>query len=578
MKKNVSLLLIIAVLSKIGGFIKDIALTYYYGASYITDAYFVSLTIPSSVLALISTTINTSYIPIYSEINKVHGYDECNNFTNQIANLILIFCTVFCAVVILFTKPIVWVFASGFEAKALETAIMFTRLSIVQLYFMAISHLFHTYLQLHKSFLLPELFSLPPKLIIILSILVSAKTNISILIFGTVTASILETVILLILSYRKKYRYKPKLNIKDPNLKKMSSLTLPALVGTSTSQINLMAGKSIASRIAEGGITALNYARQLEGFITGTIVQSTYTVVYPDMARKAANNDIEGLKRTLSSALTLVSLLIIPGTIGAMVFAEPIVKMFFNRGAFDDQAARMTSMAWFYYSTGMLWFGVRALMVRAFYALQDTKSPVINSFIGVAINIFLNIVLYRFLGIGGLALAVSISEFISMILLMIVLRRKIGSLHLQKYILASIKIFLVSLFMGYVAHQAYQFLTFLYDKNLSLILSIILGTVIYTVAILFMKIEVVDLTARNLYKRLIKLLKKKDKIKGYSSMTQHMDRKKRVLQICGIDTGGIESLVKNLVLRLRNKYDFEVYTNFSVQILSLPLKINLSYI
>ena len=168
MKKDVGLLLIIAFLSKIGGFIKDIALTYYYGASYITDAYIISLTIPNTVLALLSTTINTSYIPIYSEINKIHGHNGCNTFTNQIVNLVLIFCTVFCAAVILFTKPIVWVFASGFEPKALDTAIMFTRLSIVQLYFMAVSYLLHTYLQLEKSFLLPGLLSLPIKLVVIL--------------------------------------------------------------------------------------------------------------------------------------------------------------------------------------------------------------------------------------------------------------------------------------------------------------------------------------------------------------------------------------------------------------------------
>ena len=509
MKNDVGLLLIIAFLSKIGGFIKDIALTYYYGASYITDAYIISLTIPNTVLALLSTTINTSYIPIYSEINKIHGHNGCNTFTNQIVNLVLIFCTVFCAAVILFTKPIVWVFASGFEPKALDTAIMFTRLSIVQLYFMAVSYLLHTYLQLEKSFLLPGLLSLPIKLVVILSIAISIKTNISVLIVGTVAASILETTILIILSYRKKYRYKAELNMKDPNLKKMGALTLPALAGTSTNQLNIMAGKTIASYIAEGGITALNYARQLEGFISGTVVQSISIVIYPDMAKKAAHNDIEGLKKTLSSALILVSLLIIPGSIGAMVFSESIVKMLFSRGAFNVQAARMTSMAWFYYSTGMLWFGVRALLVRAFYALQDTKSPVKNSFIGVAVNIVLNIILSKFLGIAGLALAASISEFISMILLIIVLRRKIGLLHLQKYFAASIKILIVSLFMGYAAYQAYQFLITIYDKNLSLILSVTIGIIIYAAAILFMKIEVVDLTARNLHIRLIRLWKGK---------------------------------------------------------------------
>lgn len=506
MKKTVGMLLIIILLSKFGGFIMDIAITYYYGASYITDAYIVSITIPNTVLALISTGINTSYIPIYSDIEKKYGPDKCNDFTNYMINLLVIFCATLCVVVLLFTKPIILVLASGFEAEALELAILFTRLGIVQLIFLAVSYLLHAYLQLKKSFLVPGLLSFPMKLIVILSIVISYKTDKSILVIGTVAASLTETAILLILSYRKQYKYKPKLNIKDESLKKLGSLVLPAIAGTSTSQLNQMVDKTIASRTAEGGISALNYAHQLEGFISGTVVQSALAVVYPDMAKKAAHNDITGLKKMLNSALILVSLLIIPGTIGAMVFSEPIVEMLFSRGAFDYRAVSMTASAWFFYSTGMLWFGARALMVRVFYTLHDTKSPVKNSFIGVAINIVLNIVLSRYLGVGGLALATSISEFISMNLLMTVLRKKIRSLHIKQLLVPLVKILVASLLMGHAAYQAYQFLGEIFNKTLSLLLSIFLGVVFYTAFILLFKIEFVDLTVRSALERLRKKL------------------------------------------------------------------------
>ena len=145
-------------------------------------------------------------------------------------------------------------------------------------------------------------------------------------------------------------------------------------------------------------------------------------------------------------------------------------------------------------------------MVRVFYTLHDTKSPVKNSFIGVAINIVLNIVLSRYLGVGGLALAASISEFISMNLLMTVLRKKIRSLHIKQLLVPLVKILVASLLMGHAAYQAYQFLGEIFNKTLSLLLSIFMGVVFYTAFILLFKIEFVDLTVRSALERLRKKL------------------------------------------------------------------------
>ncbi len=92
-----------------------------------------------------------------------------------------------------------------------------------------------------------------------------------------------------------------------------------------------------------------------------------------------------------------------------MLFAEPIVNLLFSRGAIDLDALTMNTSALFFYSIGMIRYGLRQIMSRAFYSIQDTKTPVINATIAVVINIFLNIILSRYMGIGGLALATSIS-------------------------------------------------------------------------------------------------------------------------------------------------------------------------
>src|SRR5699024_3854161 len=174
----------------------------------------------------------------------------------------------------------------------------------------------------------------------------------------------------------------------------------------------MLVDRTIASRVVEGGITALNYANRLNGFIQGIFVLSISTALYPMISKMAAENNMQGLKKSVAEAISGINLLVIPATVGSMVFAEPVVMLLFGRGAFDSNAISLTTAALFYYSIGMLGFGLREVLSRAFYSLQDTKTPAINAAIAVVINIVLNIVLSKFMGIGGLALATSISAIV----------------------------------------------------------------------------------------------------------------------------------------------------------------------
>ncbi len=175
-----------------------------------------------------------------------------------------------------------------------------------------------------------------------------------------------------------------------------------------------------------------------------------------------------------------------------MLFAEPIVNLLFGRGAFDLEALTMTTSALFFYSIGMIGYGLRQIMSRAFYSVQDTKTPVINATIAVVINITLNLILSRFLGIGGLALATSISALICTGLLFISFRKKMGAFGLKDIVISGIKIISASLVMGIVAKLTNQLLLKYISANLALLVAIGIGAGIYFVMILFMKIKEVD--------------------------------------------------------------------------------------
>lgn len=503
MKKTALILMVITVLSKMFGFARDITLSYFYGASDISDAYLISLTIPTVIFGFIGAGLSTGYIPLYSKIERELGEKEGNRYTNNLVNVLILLCTIIVVLGILFANQLVKAFASGFAGETFELAVQFTRISLLGVYFTGLTYVFSGFLQIKENYIIPALIGFPFNFLAILAIFFSSKGNILVLSIGSVMATASQFFLTVPFAYKKGYRYKFILNIKDEHIKNMACMAIPVIVGVSVNQINTLVDRTLTSQIAVGGISALNYANRLNGFIQGIFVMSIATVIYPMISKMAAENNMNGLKKSVSEAISFINLLVLPATVGAMIFAEPIVKLLFGRGVFDTQAISMTSYALFFYSIGMIGFGLREVLSRAFYAIQDTKIPMINAAIAMVMNIILNIILSKFLGIGGLALATSISAIFCTVLLFISLRKKIGPFGMKNITISFIKVLCASLVMGVIAKVSYNTFLNSINANLSLILSIGIGAVTYFVIIYFMKIEEVD-TVVNAIKRKIK--------------------------------------------------------------------------
>ena len=355
-------------------------------------------------------------------------------------------------------------------------------------------HVFAGYLRGHENYIAPALIGLPMNIIIIGSLFISTGTSIYVIAVGSVIATASQLLILLPYIRKVGYHYKPIIDFKDEHLKTMVLIALPIIAGASVNQINILIDRTLASGIAVGGISALNYANRLNGFVQGLFVASITTVMYPMISKMAAEDNLKGLKNTISEAISIISLLVIPATVGAMIFSEEIVSLLFGRGAFTLEEIKMTGAALFYYSIGMIAFGLRDILSRAFYALQDTKTPMINASIAVVINIVLNIILSKYLGIGGLALATSISAIIGTGLLFITLRRKIGGFGLKEISKSFIKISFASVVMGFIALGSFNFLKQDSRESLALIIAIGVGAIVYGVLVYFMRIPEVERT------------------------------------------------------------------------------------
>lgn len=493
MKKTAFIIMIITVISKLFGFLRDIILSYYYGASTISDAYLIALTVPVVIFSFVGIGISTGYIPIFRKIESIHGEIETNEYTSNLVNLVMIISTIIIILGLIFTEPLVHVFASGFEGETLVLAIKFTRISLIGIYFTALVNIATPFLQVKGNYNIPALIGFPLNIVTVIAIILSVKIDTALLALGSILATFSQLILLLPYMYKKGFRYKFRLDINNKYINLMIILVIPLILGTSVSEINTLIDRTLASRIAIGGISALNYATRLNGFIQDIFTLSIITVLYPAVSKMVAEKNIDGMKHSISEALISISLLIIPATVGFMIFPNSIVNLLFGRGAFDISAIKMTSDSLFYYSIGMTAFGYREVLSKTFYSFQDTKTPMINGSIGVGINIILNLILSRYMGIGGLALATSIASIVTTLLLFYSLRKKIGSFGLKYIFISFLKIIISSLFMGVISRLSFNyFIDYGLGESLSLIIAVIIGMSIYFVLILFGRIKEVD--------------------------------------------------------------------------------------
>ena len=479
MKKTALAIMIVTLISKTAGFVREVALSHFYGASAVTDAYFVSQTIPTVIFAFIGAGIGTGFIPMYSRITHTQGAEAANRFTSNLVTTLCVLCTIIVGVSSIFSGPLVRLFASGFTGETLDLATRFTRISVFAIYFTGLSGLVGGYLRIHESYLVPNMVAIPSNLIIIIALVISSTTDIHVLLIGTVVGKASELLFPALFARKKGYRYAVIFDLGDENLRTMIRIAIPVIVGTSMTQINVIVDRALASGIEVGGISALNYANRLTTFVEGLFVMSTASVMYPMISKMASSQRIELLRNAVSESIGLINFMVVPVAVGAVVLAEPIVNLLFGHGAFTADASAMTSTALQFYSLGMLAFGMREIVIRAFYALQETQTPMIYGAVAVAMNIALNIVLSRYLGIGGLALATSISGVVGTALLILALRKKIGGFGIKQLGMSCAKICASSMVMGGISLALYICLGRAVGATESLVLAVLAGAVVY---------------------------------------------------------------------------------------------------
>ena len=497
MKKIAFLVMALTLISKFTGFFREVVLGYFYGATDISDAYNISITIPRTIFRFAGSALKAAFIPLYIRIQKEHGEGHANRFTNNILNIVFLFATLIVIVTLLFPEQVVFVFASGFEGEVLDTTVTFIRITVFSLYFVSFVSVFKPFLHTKDNYTIPAIIGLPMNIMIIAGIAISSQFDPVYMAVGYLIAMLSQAVLMLPFVLKNKFFYRFQLEIKDKHVKMFFLMIVPILISVGVADINKIVAQNIASNIGEGAVSAMNYAKRLNGFIQGIIFLGITTAMFPLISRMASKQDIKGLKKTLRESVNLAVILVLPASIGALLFAREIVSLVFERGAFDERAVAMTTSALFFFAFGFLAKGLKQVFKRAFFSLGDTKTPLVNAIITITVVTSLSLLSYFFtdLGVGGLALAQSLSAIVTALFLMYLLRRKIGRLGYKNMLTVFIKVLIASIIMGIVARVAYYYATIHVPlpQDLLTIGAIALGAGVYGGLIFFMRIEDVDI-------------------------------------------------------------------------------------
>lgn len=506
-------IMIATMLSKMLGFFREIALASFYGTGAYSDVFVLTLNIPGLIIAVVGSAIATIYVPIYIDTKEKLGEEGALKFTNNMLNIVAILSIVIAILGLLFTDQFVHIFAGGFEGEKFDLAVNFTKIMIIGVIFLSISKILSTFLQVNESFTVPSLIGIPYNIFIILAIAISTKTNPIVMAIGALLGMASQMLFQLPFAIKKGYKYKPYLNINDENIKNMLVLMLPMLIGVAIGQINTTVDKALASGLGDGPLSALNYANKLNEFVMALFVTSIVTVIYPKLAQMTSSENKDDFISTIVRSSNCIVLLVLPITVGAIVLAEPIVRLLFERKAFDAESTQMTYTALRLYSLGLVAMGIRDILTRVFYSLSDTKTPMINGSIALIINIVLNLALIGPLGYRGLALSTSIASIITVILLFMSLKKKAGYFGGDKIIITGVKSLIAAIIMGVVTMFAYNGICSLMEPGklndiISVTCSVIVGAGVYGLLIMIFKVEEVKLAFDIINKAKNKLLKR----------------------------------------------------------------------
>lgn len=433
------------VVSRLLGAFRDRVLAGSFGAGDELDIYWAAFRIPDLVFnLLVIGGLSAGFIPVF--ISHFHRESDENHkdawqMASAVLNLLVLAIFAACLVLAIFAPWLMKVVTPGFSGEKLSLTIALTRIMFLSPIFMGASAVLGGILQSAKRFFIFSLAPIMYNLGIIFGALILTKIwGIYGLAVGVIFGAFLHMAIQIPSVLSCGFKYELIFNFRHEGVKRIVKLTFPRTLSLTINQIIWLGMTAIASMLGSGRLAVFNLANNLYSFPLGVFGLSFAAAAFPSLSEWAVKKDWQRFSESLSFALRQVLFFIVPASGLLIVLRAQIVRVILGSGKFDWEDTILTIQTLQYFILGLFAQAIVYLLIRAFFALEDTKTPFYIGLVAAALEILLALILVKYLGVSGLALAVSVGSFLWLVLLWIFLRRKVKFVDAKEIIWSAAKI------------------------------------------------------------------------------------------------------------------------------------------
>lgn len=453
--------------SRLLGMVRDRILAGQFGAGETLDIYYAAFRVPDLIYNLVVFgAISAGFIPLFTKYVREQGEAAGWRLANQVLNAVLILVVAVCAGLFVWTPQVMRLMAPGFSPAAIATLTDVARIMFLSPIILGVSSIFGSILQSHKRFLLFSLSSIMYNVGIIIGALAFAPSmGVYGLAWGVVLGALLHLGIQVPGAVALGYRYQPLLDLRDTGLRAMAKLMVPRTLALGLGQLNLFFITIVASTLPSGSLAVFNFANNLQTFPVGLFGISFAIAAFPTLAELALGGDKSVFSKRISDTAREILFFTVPTAILLIVLRAQVVRVILGTGAFSWEDTRRTVDALALFALSLFAQALIPLLIRGFYALHDTFTPLVTELFTTILNVALAYALsrpftfmgaYFDLGVSGLALAFTIDSIVNVALLWVLLRLRTGSLNERQVIWSVLKIAGAGLAMGIVAQVVKQ--------------------------------------------------------------------------------------------------------------------------
>lgn len=503
MGQTTLMLMFITIISKIFGFLREAVMASYIGASDLKSIYTTANTLPVVIANFVAVGIISGFIPIYNKAKNEEGEEAAEEFTSNVFNILMVFALVAVVIGMIFARPFSKLLSPDLDGAYLDLATNYTRIMMFAVFAYLYSAVFRGYLNLKGNFFDPAITGIIMNVVIIaFTILTGITDNPYYLIIGALLGNTLQYILFPRATRKLGYKHKKVLDFKNKYVRNLILISIPIIISSAAGEISIIVDNSMASAFfGKAAISKLFYSKTMLTMITGVITISVTTALFPKIAELGQLGKIDQMKERISSSVVSTMLLIIPASIGMAVLSESIIGVVFERNAFTRNDTIIVAALLTAYAPNNIFQSIVDVVDRGFYAVGDSKTPVIVVLIQQFLNVIFNLIMIKFFGIEGLAYATVLSTAVGTVLMLFQFRKKFGSFNFKSSLISLVKISLATVVMALVAYFTNKALAGVAPRVVALFVSIILAMLVYGFLILLARIpEVMDMVNRLYHK------------------------------------------------------------------------------